>query len=230
MKKFELITIFPQIMDSYFNESLFKRAQKNKLIKIKTHFLRRWTNDKHQTVDDRLYGGGAGLLFKIEPVYVALKALKLLDKKQRKQSNSRVILLAANGRRFTQREAERLVKYDRLVFICPRYEGVDARIEKFVDEKISIGDYVLAGGELPATIIIESVCRLIPGFVGKQESVQQDSHRQDGYLEHPQYTRPEVFMTNEGKKIRVPKILLSGHHSAIEDWRNKKSSLKNGQD
>lgn len=230
MKKFELITIFPQIMDSYFNESLFKRAQKNKLIKIKTHFLRRWTNDKHQTVDDRLYGGGAGLLFKIEPVYVALKALKLLDKKQRKQSNSRVILLAANGRRFTQREAERLVKYDRLVFICPRYEGVDARIEKFVDEKISIGDYVLAGGELPATIIIESVCRLIPGFVGKQESVQQDSHRQDGYLEHPQYTRPEVFMTNEGKKIRVPKILLSGHHSAIEDWRNKKSSLKNRQD
>lgn len=230
MKKFELITIFPQIMDSYFNESLFKRAQKNKLIKIKTHFLRRWTNDKHQTVDDRLYGGGAGLLFKIEPVYVALKALKLLDKKQRKQSNSRVILLAANGRRFTQREAERLVKYDRLVFICPRYEGVDARIEKFVDEKISIGDYVLAGGELPATIIIESVCRLIPGFVGKQESVQQDSHRQDGYLEHPQYTRPEVFITSEGKKIRVPKILLSGHHSAIEDWRNKKSSLKNRQD
>lgn len=223
MKKFELITIFPNIMDSYFNESLFKRAQKNKLIKIRTHFLRRWTNDKHQTVDDRLYGGGAGLLFKIEPIYKALKALRVLDKKQRKQSNSRVVLLAANGRRFTQREAERLVKYDRLVFICPRYEGIDARIEKFIDEKISIGDYVLAGGELPATVVIESICRLIPGFVGKQESVQQDSHRQDGYLEHPQYTRPEVFVTNEGKKIRVPKILLSGHHSAIEDWRTKKS-------
>jgi len=230
MKKFELITIFPNIMDSYFNESLFKRAQKNKLIKIRTHFLRRWTNDKHQTVDDRLYGGGAGLLFKIEPIYKALKSLRVLDKKQRKQSNSRVVLLAANGRRFTQREAERLVKYDRLVFICPRYEGIDARIEKFIDEKISIGDYVLAGGELPATVVIESICRLIPGFVGKQESVQQDSHRQDGYLEHPQYTRPEVFVTNEGKKIRVPKILLSGHHSAIEDWRNKKSGLKNRQD
>lgn len=223
MKKFELITIFPNIMDSYFNESLFKRAQKNKLIKIRTHFLRRWTNDKHQTVDDRLYGGGAGLLFKIEPIYKALKALRVLDKKQRKQSNSRVILLAANGRRFTQREAERLVKYDRLVFICPRYEGVDARIEKFIDEKISIGDYVLAGGELPATVVIESICRLIPGFVGKQESVQQDSHRQDGYLEHPQYTRPEIFVTNEGKKIRVPKILLSGHHLAIDAWRTKKS-------
>ena len=223
MKKFELITIFPQIMDSYFNESLFKRAQKNKLIKIKTHFLRKWAKDKHQTVDDRLYGGGAGLLFKIEPVYRALKSLKLLDKKIRKQNNSRVILLAANGRRFTQREAERLVKYDRLVFICPRYEGVDARIEKFVDEKISVGDYVLAGGELPATVVIEAICRLIPGFVGKQESVKEDSHRQDGYLEHPQYTRPEVFITDAGKKIRVPKILLSGHHSKIEDWRNKKS-------
>jgi len=223
MKKFELITIFPQIMDSYFNESLFKRAQKNKLIKIKTHFLRKWTSDKHQTVDDRLYGGGAGLLFKVEPVYRALKSLKLLDKKTRKQNNSRVILLAANGRRFTQCEAERLVKYDRLVFVCPRYKRIDARIEKFVDEKISVGDYVLAGGELPATVVIEAICRLIPGFVGKQESVKEDSHRQDGYLEHPQYTRPEVFITYAGKKIRVPKILLSGHHSKIEDWRNKKS-------
>jgi tRNA (guanine37-N1)-methyltransferase len=223
MKQFELITIFPDILSSYFNESLFKRAQKNKLIKIKTHFLRKWAIDRHQTIDDRLYGGGAGLLFKIEPVYKALKALKLLDKVERKKKNTRVILMAANGKKFNQREAERLAKYDRLVFICPRYEGVDARIEKFVDEKISIGDYVLAGGELPATIVIEAVCRQILGFVGKQESVAQDSHKEEGYLEHPQYTRPEIFVTKEGKKLRVPKILLSGHHGKINKWRNNKA-------
>ncbi len=223
MKQFELITIFPEILDSYFNESLFKRGQQNKLLKIKTHFLRKWATDRHQTVDEKIYGGGAGLLFKIEPVYKALKVLKLLDKVERKKKNTRLILMAANGKRLTQREVERLAQYDRLVFICPRYEGVDARIEKFVDEKISIGDYVLAGGELPAAIVIEAVCRQIPGFVGKQESVAQDSHKVDGYLEHPQYTRPEVFVTKEGKKLRVPKVLLSGHHGEIEKWRLSKS-------
>lgn len=223
MKQFELITIFPEILDSYFNESLFKRGQQNKLLKIKTHFLRKWATDRHQTVDEKIYGGGAGLLFKIEPVYKALKALKLLDKADRKKKKTRLILMAANGKRLTQREVERLAQYDRLVFICPRYEGVDARIEKFVDEKISIGDYVLAGGELPAAIVIEAVCRQIPGFVGKQESVAQDSHKEEGYLEHPQYTRPEVFVTKEGKKLHVPKVLLSGHHGEIEKWRQSKS-------
>lgn len=216
IKQFDVITIFPEILDSYFNESLFKRAQANKLIKVVTHNLRKWTTDRHQTVDDKPYGGGAGLLFRIEPVYKALRAVK-------KKKKARIILTAANGKRFTQKDSQRLSKYDQLIFVCPRYEGIDARVEKMIDEKISIGDYVLAGGELPAAVIIEAVCRHIPGFVGKQESVAADSHKEEGYLEHPHYTRPEVFVTKEGKKLRVPKVLLSGHHAEIEKWREKKS-------
>ncbi len=218
MKRFDIITIFPKILDSYFNESLFKRAQKNKLFKIVTHNLRDFTNDRHQTVDDKPYGGGVGLLFKIEPIYKAL--CKVVGKK--KKTNIRIILTAANGKRFTQKDAVRLSKYDRLVFVCPRYEGVDARVEKIVDEKISIGDYVLAGGELAAAVIIETVARYIPGFVGKQESVISDSHKEEGYLEYPHYTRPEVFITCDGKKMRVPKVLLSGNHAQIDNWRKNK--------
>lgn len=245
MKKFDIITIFPEILDSYFNESLFKRAQENKLLRIKTHNLRRWTADRHQTVDDKIYGGGPGLLYKVEPIYKALKKIAGRDALQcvsmghgnhrdvvcnvstkGGKKKVRIILTAANGKRFTQKDAVRLAKYDQLVFVCPRYEGVDARVEKLVDEKISIGDYVLAGGELPAAVIIEAVARQLPGFVGKQESVKFDSHSQEGYLEHPQYTRPEVFVTKEGKKLRVPKVLLSGHHAEVEKWREKKSKKK----
>ncbi len=220
MKQFDFITIFPEILDSYFNESLFKRAKENKLIRIKTHNLRKWTTDRHQTVDDKPYGGGVGLVFKIEPIYKALKAVAKLTIRDKKKT--RIILTAANGKVFKQSDAKRLSKYNQLVFICPRYEGVDARVEKLVDEKISIGEYVLSGGELPAAVIVEAVCRHVPGFVGKQESVEFDSHSQEGYLEHPQYTRPEVFEVN-GKKLRVPKVLLSGHHGQISTWRNNKS-------
>jgi len=227
MKQFDIITIFPEILDSYFNESLFKRAQQNKLLKIKTHNLRQWTTDRHQTVDDKPYGGGVGLVFKIEPIYKALSEIKKLRNKEIKgKKKIRIILTAANGKRFTQKDAVRLAKYDQLIFVCPRYEGVDARVEKLVDEKISIGDYVLAGGELPAAVIIEAVARHLPGFVGKQESVRYDSHSQEGYLEHPQYTRPEIFTTKEGKRLRVPKVLLSGHHGEIGKWREKKSKRK----
>jgi len=223
MKQFDIITIFPDILNSYFSESLFKRAQKNKLIKIRTHFLRKWTKDRHQIVDEKPYGGGVGLVFKIEPIY---KALKEITKKQDTiiKKKTRIILTAANGKRFTQKDAVRLSRYDRLIFVCPRYEGVDARVEKLVDEKISIGDYVLAGGELPAAVIIEAVCRHVPGFVGKPESVADDSYAREGYLEYPQYTRPEVFEVN-GKKLRVPKVLLSGHHGEVAKWREKKAPL-----
>lgn len=219
MKQFNIITIFPEILESYFNESLFKRAQKNKLLKIKTHNLRKWTKDRHQTVDDRPYGGGAGLLFKVEPIYKAIKTIKPLTQQNKKV---RVILTAANGKKFSQADAKRLSKYDQLIFVCPRYEGVDARVEKFVDEKISIGDYVLAGGELAAAVIVEAVSRYLPGFVGKDESVKNDSFSQKDYLEHPHYTRPEVFVA-DGKKLRVPKVLISGHHGEIAKWRKKKS-------
>lgn len=215
MKQFDIITIFPNILDSYFSESLFKRGQQNKLLKIVTHNLRQWTTDRHHTVDDRPYGGGVGLLFKIEPLIKAITKIK-------KKKKSRIILTAANGKQFTQRDASRLAKYDQLIFVCPRYEGADARVEKLVDEKLSIGNYVLTGGELAAAVMIDAVARHIPGFVGKEESVAGDSHREDGYLEHPHYTRPEI-VEYKGKKLRVPKVLLSGNHGEIEKWRNKKS-------
>lgn len=227
IKQFDIITIFPEILSSYFNESLFKRAQANKLLKIKTHNLRDWTYDRHLTVDDKPYGGGVGLLFKIEPIY---KALMTISKNKLQTKNyklkTRVILTAANGKTFTQKDAVRLSKYDQLIFVCPRYEGVDARVDKLVDEKLSIGDYVLAGGELPAAVMIEAISRHIPGFVGKQESVAGDSHKEAGYLEYPHYTRPEVFEMKNGKKLRVPKVLLSGHHGEIEKWREKTSKSR----
>jgi len=220
MKQFDIITIFPEILDSYFNESLFKRAQENKLIKIKTHFLRKWAKDRHQTVDDKPYGGGVGLVYKSD---IMMKALEQVTKtRKHENTKTRIILTAANGKRFTQKDAKRLSQYDKLIFVCPRYEGIDARVEKMVDEKVSIGDFVLAGGELAAAVITEAVCRYVPGFVGKQESVDGDSFSQEGYLEFPQYTRPEI-LEYKGKKLRVPKVLLSGNHGEIEKWRKSKS-------
>ena len=229
MKQFDVITIFPPILDSYINESLFKRAQKNKILKIKMHNLRQWTADRHQTVDDKPYGGGVGLVFKIEPLMKALLSLSLPLKKggvgrgsKKLKNKTRIILMAANGKKFTQKEAKRLAKYDQLIFVCPRYEGVDARIDKMVDEKISIGDYILTGGELPAMVIMDSVARHYPGFVGKQESVKDESFSREGYWEYPQYTRPEVIKY-KNKNLRVPKVLLSGHHGEIKKWREKKA-------
>ncbi|MEK7072056.1 MAG: tRNA (guanosine(37)-N1)-methyltransferase TrmD [Patescibacteria group bacterium] len=228
MKQFDVITIFPHILDSYVNESLFSRAQKNKLIKINFHYLRKWTKDKHQTVDDKPYGGGVGLVFKAD---IIMKALKTIINKPPPfnkgevgggSKKTRIILTAANGKKFTQNDAKRLAKYDQLIFICPRYEGVDARVEKIVDEKISIGDYVLTGGELPAMVIMDAVSRYYPTFVGKQESVQDESFSSEGYLEYPQYTRPEVIKY-KNKNWRVPKVLLSGHHGEIRKWRQKKA-------
>ena len=221
MITFNLITIFPKIFDSYFSQTILARAQQNNLIKINYVNLRDFTTDKHKTVDDKIYGGGAGMLLKVEPIYKALKFLK--SKVKGKKQKNRIILLAANGKQFRQADAKRLSKYQNLIFICGRYEGVDARVEKFIDEKISIGPYVLAGGELPAAIILEAVSRMIPGVVGKQTSVQAESFSQRNVLEHPHYTRPEIFITKEGQKLKVPPALLSGHHSKIGEWRQKKS-------
>lgn len=229
MKRFDIITIFPEILTSYFSESILGRAQKNKLIKIKAHNLRDYTSDKHRKVDDKPYGGGAGMVMMAEPIIKALKKINAFksDKK------TRTILLAANGKQFKQVDAKRLSKYDRLVFICGRYEGVDARVEKFVNEKISIGPYVVTGGELPAAIVIDAVSRMVPGVVGKEESIQNESFSStssesrglsnEKYLEHPHYTRPPKLMIN-GKSYNVPKVLLQGNHRLINDWRYKKSS------
>ena len=209
--QFDILTIFPDIFDSYINESILKRAQKKRLIKIKTHNLRNVVHDRHRTVDDRSFSGGPGMLLKIEPIYKTLKKIKRTKK-------AKVILLDPAGKQFSQPLAQKFSKLDQLIFICGRYEGIDARIDKFIDEKISTGPYVLSGGEIPALTIIEAVARLIPGVVGKQESLSEETHSTQNYIEYPQYTRPEVFSYKEKgriKKLGVPKILLSGNHKDI---------------
>jgi tRNA (guanine37-N1)-methyltransferase len=213
---FDVITIFPDIIDSYSSESILKRAQKNKLIQIKSHDLRGFTSDKHNKVDDTPYGGGPGMLMKVEPFYKAVKKVK------KKLKKTRVIMTAASGKQFTQADAKRLAKYDQVIFLCGRYEGIDHRVqEKIADESLSIGDYVLTGGELPAMVMIDSIARMVPGVLGSKESLDNESHTKEGVLEHPQYTKPETF-----NKWPVPKVLLSGHHKDIEAWRKKHSHNK----
>lgn len=220
--KFDIITIFPQLFDGFISESLLARAQKKKLIKINLHNLRKWTDDKHKTVDGRPYGGGAGMVLKVEPIYKAVKSLTLRQA-QGRRSKTRIILLSAKGKTFSQKDAHRLVKYDQIIFICGRYEGVDERVAKHIaNEEISIGNYVLFGGEVPAMVIIEATSRLIPGVVAKEESVKNESFTKGIVKEHPHYTRPEVFVLN-GKKLKVPPVLLSGNHKKIEEWRAKNS-------
>lgn len=210
--QFDIITLFPGIFDSFLSESLLAKARDKKIITVHVHNLRDFTNDKHHTADDKPYGGGAGMLMKIEPLVVALKKIK-------RKKNARVIFLSPAGKQFTQKKAEVCAKkYDQLIFICGRYEGVDARIKHYIDETISVGPYVLNGGEVAAMALIESVFRLIPGALGNADSLKEESWGDEADSEYPQYTRPEVF---DGH--RVPKILLSGDHKKIAQWREKHS-------
>lgn len=227
-----MITILPNILESFSQESLIARAQKKKIIFFNVHNLRKWTKDRHKTVDDRPYGGGAGMVLMVPPIMKAVESVKLkmippnplLQKRGDKVS--RVILFSAKGKRFTQSDARRLSKYKQLIMICGRYEGVDERVARHIaDEEISIGDYVLFGGEVPAMVMTEAVTRLLPNAVGKIESVEQESHKKIGYIEHPHYTRPEEIKI-KGKVRRVPKVLLSGNHNEIEKWRKRKSKFK----
>lgn len=217
--KFHLLTIFPEIFDSYLNESILRRAQDKKIVKFRIHNLRDWTTDKHKTVDDTPYGGGAGMLMKIEPLYKALTAIKKLNKKI-KPSKRKILLMSAAGKTWNQALAKKYSKLDEIIFVCGRYEGVDARIKNFIDEEISVGDYVLTGGELPALTIIDSITRLIPGVLGNKESIIEESHSEEGMTEYPQYTRPEIFKVG-AKKYSVPKVLLEGNHKKIKEWREK---------
>lgn len=222
--KFQLLTIFPRMFDSYLNESILKRAQEKKLIHLQVHDLRTWTADKHKTVDDTPYGGGAGMLMKIEPLYKALTKLKKINKKVNPKKR-KVILLSAGGKTWNQALAKKYAKLEEIIFVCGRYEGVDARLRNFIDEEISVGNYVLTGGELPALTIIDSITRLLPGVLGNKESIIEESHSEDGLTEYPQYTRPEVFKVGT-KKYTVPKVLLSGDHKKIKEWREKNQTRK----
>jgi len=212
--RFEIITIFPKIFDSYFNWSILKIAQKKKKIKINIHNLRDYTTDRHKTVDDKSYGGGPGMLMMVEPFSKALKKIK-------KKNKYKIIMLDPAGKKFNQKIAQSYTKYDQLILLCGRYEGFDERIKKLVDERISIGDYVLSGGELPAMVVVEAVTRLLPGVLHHEHSTKEETFSGDlDYIEYPQYTRPEIFKI-KGKKWRVPKVLLSGNHQEILKWRKK---------
>ncbi len=224
--KFDIITIFPDIFDSYFGESIVKRAKENGLIEINVHNLRDYATDKHRKVDDTPYGGGAGMVLKVEPIFKCINAIKKIASTN-KNSSVRTILFSAKGKRYIQEDAKRLSQYEQLIFVCGRYEGVDERVaQHVVDEELSIGDFVLTGGEIPAMLVLDSVARLLPGVLGNEQSAVSESHSEDGYLEHAQYTKPEEF-----ENWKVPEVLLGGNHKEIEIWRkaNAKRGLKIGK-
>ena len=227
MIRFDIITIFPEIFDSYFKESIIQRAQKKRLIRVRIHNLRKWTKDKHHTVDDRPFGGGIGMVLKIEPIYKAVQSLK----RKTKSAKRKVILFTPRGKKFNQNMAYRLSKVDHLIFICGRYEGVDERVAKNIaDIEISIGDYDLMGGELPAMVVIETISRLIPGVLGKPQLLKERITKEKGFIEYPQYTRPPKFFPKKLRRARpevwqVPKVLLSGNHKKIKEWRKKHGKI-----
>jgi len=213
--KFKVITLFPDFVKTLENYSIIGRAIKDSKISLETQNLRDFGLGAHRQVDDRPYGGGAGMLMRVDVVVPAIeKALKRASKKHS------VILLSPDGKRLKQEKVEKLAQLDELILVCGHYEGFDRRIEEYMDEKISVGDFVVSGGELPALLIIDAVSRLLPGVLGKDESSKTESFSKVGgrrVLEFPQYTRPEKY---KGKA--VPKVLLSGNHKEIEEWRKGK--------
>ena len=214
--KVDVLTLFPGMFRGPFDESIIKRARDIGVLDLRIHNLRDWTHDRHRTVDDKPFGGGPGMLLKPEPIFEAVESLS--DEK------THVILLTPTGRRFNQRLAHELTERSHLVLVCGRYEGVDERVrERLVDEELSIGDYVLTGGELPALVVTEAVTRLLPGVLGHEAAPAQDSFAR-GLLEHPQYTRPEAF-----REWTVPEILLSGDHGKIARWRQVMSLARTWQ-
>lgn len=228
--KFDIITIFPEIFDSYFNESIIKRAKEKKLVQIKIHNLRDFSTNKHKKVDDKPFGGGAGMVLMAEPILRAVEAIKRRGKREKRK----VILFSAKGKQFDQKLAyEWSRKFNRIILISGRYEGVDERVKKILKaEEISIGPYVLTDGDVPAMVMVSAITRLIPGVIN-WESLEEESYfdklvKQESKksLEYPHYTRPEL-LSRKGKKYRVPQVLLSGDHGKIEKWRHLNRRIDN---
>ena len=209
---FDILTLFPEALEPYASASILGRAQKSKKISIELLNFREDGIGKHKQVDDSPFGGGVGMVLKPEPLFDAVTSLK----KKRKGKKTRILLMSPRGKTFTQKMARDFAKkYSNLVLIAGRYEGFDERVvENIVDEEISVGDYVLSGGELPALTIVEAVARLLPGVLGKDESSADESHSEEGVLEYPQYTKPADF-----RGMKVPPVLLSGNHAEIAKWR-----------
>ncbi|OGG03350.1 tRNA (guanosine(37)-N1)-methyltransferase TrmD [Candidatus Gottesmanbacteria bacterium RBG_16_37_8] len=205
-----ILTLFPEFFHSVFNSSIIGRAQGKKKILIRLVNFREFTSDRHKTVDDKPYGGGAGMLLKIDILHRALESSKI------KKAKERIILLDPTGKIFNQSLARNLISYDHLILICGHYEGIDFRINNFIDEKVSIGRFILTGGEIPAMAITDSVTRLIPGVLKKEEAILNESFSNGQYFEAPQYTRPVNY-----RGYKVPAVLLSGNHQKISGWRKK---------
>lgn len=218
--RFDILTLFPGFFASPLDESIMGRAVKKGIFEVRTHNIRDFATDKHRTTDDTPYGGGAGMVMKVEPVVRALESIKAEEGAEGGEGGggrTRVILTTPQGTPFTQSAAKELSGLERVIIICGRYEGFDERIRAFVDMEVSIGDYILTGGEIPALAIIDSVARHLPGVLGDEASVRTDSFS-SGLLEYPQYTRPEEF-----RGMKVPDVLLSGNHAVIESWRRGQS-------
>ena len=213
MMKIDILSLFPEMFDGFLKTSIIKRAIDKEVVDIQIHNFREFTHDKHKHVDDYPYGGGAGMVMQPEPIYACYQDIVgKMDKKPR------VIYMTPQGRVFSQEIAEELSKEESLIFLCGHYEGIDERVlDEIVTDHLSIGDYVLTGGELPAMVMIDTIARLVPGVLNNSESAEYDSF-QDGLLEYPQYTRPEIWHDKQ-----VPEVLLSGHHGNIEKWRRQQS-------
>ncbi len=204
--KITILTLFPEMIQPIINSSILKRAQESELVSFEIINFRDFSTNKHKTVDDTPYGGGSGMVLAVEPIYLALESVKTPAKK---------ILLSPQGKTFNQKKAKELVLEEHLLFICGHYEGFDERVREFVDEELSIGDFVMTGGEIAALTVIDSVVRLIPGVLGSSDSYIHDSFYED-LLDYPQYTKPREFLG-----LKVPDVLLSGNHAEIEKWRKE---------
>lgn len=211
--KIDIVTIFPEMFKGPFEESIVRRASDKGLVEIEIHNLRKWADDKRGTVDDRPYGGGVGMVMMVAPIAEAIENLKFKIEKVK----SKIVLLSPKGKVWNQKLAKEYSRLDHLILICGHYEGVDERVRQLADDEISIGDYILTGGEIPAMVLADSIVRLIPGVLEKPDATKYESFS-NSQLEYPQYTRPENF-----RDLKVPKILLSGDHKAIEKWRSQQA-------
>lgn len=234
---FHIITIFPEIFDSYFKEGIVARAMKKGVFDVKIYDLRNYTTNKHRKVDDTPYGGGPGMVLKVEPIFKCIEDIKYKIKYKIKKSQpkadppmaEKVVLFSAKGGKYSQQRAKDYSKLDHLIMICGRYEGIDERVAQYLaDEELSIGDYVLTGGEIPAMVVVDSVGRLVDGALGNPKSLESEtfngeSPSNEGIIDYPVYTKPEDF-----NGWKVPKVLLSGDHGKIKIWRKGKMKNKNG--
>jgi tRNA (guanine37-N1)-methyltransferase len=215
--RIDILTLFPQLFDSVFNSSIIGRAKEKGLLDIRLCDIRAYTHDKHHVVDDYPFGGGPGMVLKPEPIFEAVEAIK----KELTMPDVPIILLSPRGRLFSQKVASQLKEHKHLVLICGRYEGIDERVGVYLaNDEISIGDYVLNGGEVAAMVVVDCVARLLPGVIGSEESITEESHS-GGLLEYPHYTRPVAYRNWE-----VPSVLLSGNHGQIARWRHQQSLLR----